>query len=153
MATRVPPALNLAVLCSEVIIDANQRAFSLNEPLYALGVTPDPRGKLPSTEFLLYVQLDDEHALGTYWITAEARTTSDTVLPGGRLAPQEVTFDGNPDPMLPRELVFTFRGLVFPTPGRYYFHVMCNHMSLHGRDPINSPPCLRVLPGEQSSGG
>lgn len=153
MAARILPALNLAVLCSEVIADADNRAFSLNEPLYAIGLVPDQHGKLPSKEFFLYVQLDDENALGTYWITAEARTMHDTVLPGGRLAPQEITFDGNPDPLLPRELVFRFRGLVFPGPGRYHFHVMCNHVSLHARDPITSPPCLRVLPGEQSAGG
>ncbi|MBN9117768.1 MAG: hypothetical protein J0I06_01115 [Planctomycetes bacterium] len=153
MATRVPPALNLAVLCSYVDLDADDRPFSLHEPLYALGIAPDARGKLPAPEFVLVVQLDDEHAIGTFWFTAEARTASNIVLPNGRLIPQEATFDGNADPMRPRDLVFTFRGLVFPEPGRYHFHVMCNHTSLHGRDPISSPPCLRVLPGEANSGG
>jgi hypothetical protein len=153
MATRVPPALNLAVLCSEVVLDADRRPFSLNEPLYALAVLPNERGRLASKHFSLYVQLDDEHALGTFWITAEARTATGFVLPNGRTAPFEVTFTGNPDPVGPIELVFHFRGLVFPEPGRYYFHVLCNHMSLHGRDPISSPPCLRVLPGEAPSGG
>jgi hypothetical protein len=153
MATRVPPALNLAVLCSYVDLDAHNRPFSLHEPLYALGIAPDTHGKLPAPEFLLVIQLDDEHAIGTFWTRVEARTASGIVLANGRTAPVEVTFDGNPDPMLPRELVFTFRDLVFPEPGRYYFHVLCNHMSLHGRDPLSSPPCLRVLPDEPASGG
>lgn len=153
MATRVPPALNLAVLCSYVDFDADQRPFRLNEPLYALTVAPDERGRLPSRHFSLYVQLDDEHALGTFWITVEARTASGFVLPNGRTPPAEVTFTGNPDPVIPVELVLDFRGLVFPEPGRYYFYVICNHMSLHGRDPISSPLCLRVLPSEGTSGG
>jgi hypothetical protein len=140
-------------LCSYVDFDADQRPFRLNEPLYALGIAPDLRGKLPAPEFVLVVQLDDEHALGSFWIRAEARTASGFVLPGSRTPPVGVTFDGNPDPLLPCELVYTFGGLVFPRPGRYYFHVICNHVSLHGRDPISSPPCLRVLPGEPSSRG
>ncbi len=115
MATRVPPALNLAVLCSEVILDADQRPFSLNEPLYALAVAPDASGRLTSEHFSLYVQLDDEHALGTFWICAEARTATGFVLPKGRTTPSEVTFTGNPDPVVPVELVFHFRGLVFPS--------------------------------------
>jgi hypothetical protein len=153
MPARVPPALNLAILCSYVDLDADNRPFRLNEPLYAMGLAPDARGKLPAPEFVLVIQLDDEHALGTFWIRAEARTASGFIIPGGQTQPVEVTFDGNPDPMLPREFVFAYRGLVFPEPGRYYFHVMCNHISLHARDPISSPPCLRVMPGEATSGG
>jgi hypothetical protein len=152
MATRTPPALNLAVLCSYVDLDADGRPFSLHEPLYALGITPTVRGKLPAPEFVFVVQFDDEHALGTFWMSAQARTASGIVLPNGRTPPIEMTFDGNPDPKVPRELVFAFRGLVFPEPGRYYFHMLCNHISLHDRDPIISPPCLRVLPGEATSG-
>lgn len=153
MATRVPPALNLAVLCSYVDLDADNRPFSLHEPLYALGIAPDAHGQLPAPEFLLVVQLDDENAVGNFWVRAEVRTASGFVLPNGRMTPFSLAFDGYPDPMRGRELVFTFRGLVFPEPGRYYFHVLCNHMSLHGRDPISSPPCLRVLPAEVSPGG
>lgn len=149
MAVRPLPALNAAVLCSYVEFDADQRPFSLAEPLFALAAEWDERGRLLSPHFSLYVQLDDEHALGTYWITAEARTASGFVLPNGRLLPQEVTFAGNPEPLRAVELVFDFRGLVFPEPGRYHFHVMCNHLSLHTRDPFIPPLCLRVLPGEK----
>ena len=148
MATRVPPALNLAVLCSYVDFDADQRPFSLAEPLYALAVLPDERGRLPSEHFSLYIQLDDERAIGTFWIRAEARTPSGFILPNGRTPPVQATFNGNPDPVVPFELVFDFRGLVFPEPGRYYFHVVCNHMSLHDSAPIIAPLCLRVLPRE-----
>ena len=153
MAARIPPALNLAVLCSYVDFDADQRPFSLAEPLYALALVPDGRGRLVSDHFSLYVQLDDEHALGMFWVTAEARTASGFVLPHGRTPPFEVTFDGNPDPVAPIEVVFDFRDLVFPEPGRYYFHVVCNHMALHGREPIIAPSCLRVLPREAGLGG
>lgn len=153
MAVRVPPALNLAVLCSYVDLDADGRPFSIHEPLYALGIAPDERGKLPAPDFVVVIQLDDEHAVGTFWLTVEARTGTGIVLPGGRLPPVEVTFVGNPDPLVPFEHVFDVRGLVFPEPGRYYFHVMCNHIPLHVRDPISAPPCLRVLPGEATSGG
>lgn len=148
MAIRVPPVLNLAVLCSYVEFDAQHEPFSLAEPLYALAVSPDERGRLPSKHFSLYVQLDDEHAIGTFWIRAEARTASGITLPNGRTPPVEVTFTGDPDPMRPFERVFDFHGLVFPEPGRYYFHVVCNHISLHDREPIIAPLCLRVLPRE-----
>jgi hypothetical protein len=151
MSTRVPPALNLAVLCSYVDFDADNRPFRLNEPLYALGLVPDAGGKLPAPEFVVVIQLDDEHAVGTFWLTVEVRTASGFVIPGGRLPPYEATFSGSPDPLVPFEHVFDVRGLVFPEPGRYYFHVMCNHMSFHSRDPICAPPRLRVLPGEAAS--
>jgi hypothetical protein len=153
MATNIPPALNLAVLCSYVDLDAEQRPFSLHEALYALGLPPNTHGKLPAPEFVLVIQLDDEHAVGTFWITAEVRTAGGVVLPHGRLTPVEMTFTGNPDPLVPFEHVFDVRGLVFPEPGRYYFHVMCNHISLHNRVPMSSPLCLRVLPGEPTSRG
>jgi hypothetical protein len=153
MATRVPPALNLAVLCSYVDTDAGNRPFRLNEPLYALGIAPDTHGKLPAPDFVLVIQLDDEHAIGTFWITAEVRTSGGLVLPHGRLSPVEMTFTGSPDPLVPFEHVFDVRGLVFPEPGRYYFHVMCNHISLHDRVPMSSPLCMRVLPAEATSGG
>jgi hypothetical protein len=153
MATRIPPALNLAVLCSYVEFDADNRPFSLAEPLYALALVPDDRGRLTSDHFSLYVQLDDEHALGAFWVAVEARTASGFVLPNGRTAPVEANFTANPDPMRPFEHVFDFRGLVFPEPGRYYFHVMCNHISLHDRTPLIAPLCLRVLPREATSGG
>lgn len=45
MATRVPPALNLAVLCSYVDFDGNQRPFSLVEPTHTLSITPAAGGK------------------------------------------------------------------------------------------------------------
>src|SRR3569832_145329 len=101
MATRVPPALNLAVLCSYVEFDGNQQPYSLAEPLYALAVAPDERGRLSSEHFSLYVQLDDEQALGTFWITVEVRTANGFVLPNGRTLPFEVAFTGTPDPVAP----------------------------------------------------
>jgi hypothetical protein len=151
MATRLPPALNLAVLCSYVEFDGEGRPFSLVEPLYALALAPDERGRLPSPHFCLYAQLDDEHASGTFWIRTEARTASGFVLPNGRTGPTEAVFAGHPDPLIPFEVVFDFRDLVFPEPGRYYFHVVCNHMSLHDRAPLIPPLCLRVLPREATS--
>lgn len=149
MATRIPPALNAAMLCSYVEFDAEQRPFSLAEPLFAISAEPDERGRLKSPHFSLYVQLDDEYASGTFWIMVEARTASGFVLPDGRLQPKEATFAGNPDPMRAVELVFDFHGLVFPEPGRYYFHVVSNHLSLHTREPLIAPLCLRVLPREE----
>lgn len=148
MARRVPPALNLAVLCSYVDLDADGRPFRLVEPLYALALPPDARGRLVSSDFVLAVQLDDEHAVGTFWLRGEARTAAGIVLPGGRTQTVEITFPGAPDPMRPVEPVFRFDRLVFPAPGRYYFHVVCNHASLHTREPFLTPPCLRVLPRE-----
>jgi hypothetical protein len=148
MATRVPPALNLAVLCSYVDFDADQRPFSLNEPLYALALIPAARGRLPGTEIELYVQFDDEHAKGTFWFSAEVRTPSGIVIPGGRSDRAELTFTGDPDPLVPVEHVFRLRVLVFPAPGRYHFHVMCNHLSLHERPSAPPPSVLRILPAE-----
>lgn len=129
--TRNLPALNAALLCSYVDFDADQRPFRLVEPIYALAATPDGAGRLMAPDFMLFVQLDDEHALGTFWLTAEVRTSSGFVLPGGRLRPQEVAFAGSPDPLVASEHVLDVCGLVFPQPGRYYLHVMCNHTSLH----------------------
>lgn len=153
MARRVPPALNLAVLCSYVDLDAEQRPFRLVEPLYALALPPDARGRLVASDFVLAVQLDDEHAVGTFWFRAEARTASGHVLPGRYEPPVELTFAGAPDPLKPTEAVFRFAGLVFPGPGRYYFHVLCNHLSLHTREPLIAPPCLRVMPSEAAPTG
>lgn len=151
MAVRVPPALNLAVLCSEVIVDGNGRAFSLNEPVYALGITPDLHGKLPAPGTELYVQFDDEHAVGTFWFMAEIRTESGIVIPGGRTARAEITFIGNPDAIVPIEHVFQLRDLVFPAPGRYHVHVMCNHLSLHDRPASPPPTVVRVVPAEATT--
>ncbi|MDY3553815.1 hypothetical protein R5W24_002929 [Gemmata sp. JC717] len=152
MAARLPPALNLAVLCSDVEFDGNQRPFSLNEPQYAIGVLPDEHGRLSAPELTLYVQLDDEHALGTFWFLIEARTASGFVIPGGRTARTEITFTGNPDPMVPFEHAFDLRDLVFPEPGWYHFHVVCNHTSLNERSAFPASR-LRVVPAERSARG
>jgi hypothetical protein len=148
MATRVPPALNLAVLCSYVEFDGNQRPFSLVEPTHTLAITPTPDGRLPVRELALYVQLDDENAVGTFWFSVEVRTASGYVIPGGRSRPVEITFAGHPDPLQLREEVFPIRNLVFPEPGRYHVHVMCNHLSLHSREQTQPPIRVRVLPAE-----
>jgi hypothetical protein len=150
MSTRVPPALNLAVLCSYVDFDADHRPFSLNEPTHTLSVVPNADGKLPAPELAVYVQLDDENAVGTFWFSIEVRTVSGIVLPGGRSRPVEITFAGQPDPLQMHEDVFPVRGLVFPEPGRYHVLVMCNHMSLHSREQTQPPLRVRVLPAEQT---
>ena len=149
MAANVPPALNLAVLCSYVEFDAEQKPFSLVEPTHTISVAPDANGKLPASDFVVYVQLDDENALGTFWFSVEVRTVSDIVLPGGRSRPVEVTFDGQPDPLQLREEVFPVRAVVFPEPGRYHVHVMCNHLSLHSRANTQPPLRVRVMPAER----
>lgn len=150
MATRVPPVLNLAVLCSYVEFDAEQEPFSLVEPTHTLRIEPTADGKLPGPEMALYVQFDDEHALGTFWFSIEVRTGSGIVLPGGRSRPVEITFDGQPDPLQLREEVFPVRGVVSPEPGRYHVHVMCNHLSLHSREQTQPPLRVRVLPAERT---
>jgi hypothetical protein len=94
MTTRIPPALNLAVLCSYVEFDGNNRPFSLVEPTHTLAVSPDSTGRLPAPELAIYVQLDDENAIGTFWFSIEVRTASGIVLQGGRSRPVELTFDG-----------------------------------------------------------
>jgi hypothetical protein len=152
MAARVPPALNLAVLCSYVEFDGTGRPFSLVEPLHTVALVPDVQGRLTGLDAMLYVQLDDEHAFGTFWLTAEVRTTSGIVIPGGRSRPVEMTFEGHPDPLRLYEDVLSVRGLVFPEPGWYHVHVMCNHMSLHSRGQTQPPSRLRVLPAERSGG-
>lgn len=149
MAVRVPPALNLAVLCSEVVFDGNGRPFALNEPTHTLSVTPAADGRLPAPGLVVYVQLDDDNAVGTFWFSVEVRTTTGIVLPGGRSRPVEVTFRGQPDPLQLHEDVFPIRDLVFPEPGRYHVHVMCNHLSLHTREHTQPPLRVRVLPAEQ----
>lgn len=151
MTHRVPPALNLAVLCSYVEFDGNNRPFSLVEPVFAVAAVPDEGGKLHSPELALYVQLDDESALGTFWLTVQVRTASGIIIPDGRLPPSEFTFSGNPDALRPFEHVFDVHRLVFPEPGRYYLHVMCNHMSLHSRELAPPPTQLRVIPSELPS--
>jgi hypothetical protein len=149
MATRTPPALNLAVLCSYVEFDANQRPFSLVEPTHSLSLVPELDGRLPAPELAVYVQLDDERASGTFWFSIEVRTGSGFILIGGRSRPVEIAFTGQPDPLQLHEDVFPVRGLVFPGPGRYYFHVMCNHLSLHSREHTQPPLPVRVLPAER----
>lgn len=150
MTRRVPPLLNLAVLCSYVEFDGNRRPFSLVEPLHTVALVPNQNGKLPAPEMVLYVQLDDDQAAGTFWFAVEVRTASGIVIPNGRSAPVEMAFAGPPDPLRLVEDVFPIRGLVFPEPGRYHFHVMCNHMSLHTREQTPPAPRLRVLPAEPS---
>lgn len=152
MAARLPPALNLAVLCSYVEFDGNQRPFSLVEPTHTISVVPDAYGKLPASDFVVYVQLDDENALGTFWFSVEVRTASGIVLHGGRSRPVEITFNGQPDPLHLYEDVFPVRSVVFPEPGRYHVHVMCNHLSLHSREHTQPPLRVRVIPAEQPSG-
>lgn len=148
MPRRVPPLLNLAVLCSYVEFDGDRRPFSLVEPLHTVALVPDGAGKLPAPGMALYAQLDDDRAAGTFWFSVEVRTESGIVIPNGRSAPVEVAFAGPPDPLQLFEDVFPIHGLVFPEPGRYHFHVMCNHISLHAREQTQPAPRLRVLPAE-----
>lgn len=117
MAIRFPPALNLAVFCSYVEFDGTGRPFSLVEPLHTVALVPNPDGKLAGLDAALYVQLDDENAFGTFWLTAEVRTRSGIVIPGGRSRPVEMTFEGQPDPLRLYENVLPVSGLVFPNPG------------------------------------
>jgi hypothetical protein len=155
---RAPPRLHLAVLCSYVELDGNDQPFSLVEPMYGVAILPAANGRLPAPAMDLYVQLDDEHAAGTYWFSVQVRR-ADPQLPAGRIIdngqtrPEEVTFAGGPDPLRPFEHVFTLRNLVFPEPGWYHFHVMCNHLSLHDRERSQPPLRLRVMAAERPTGG
>jgi hypothetical protein len=153
-ANRTPPRLHLGVLCSYVELDAKQQPFSLVEPLFGIAIQPDVNGALPAPDIELYVQLEDEHAAGTYWFAVEVRNPRDDRVPGGciisngRTKPVEVTFAGNFDALAPFEHVFVLRGLVFPDAGWYHFHVMCNHFSMHEKERTQPPLQLLVVPAE-----
>lgn len=158
-SNRVPPRLHLAVLCSYVTFDADDQPFSVVEPMYGIGIAPDPDGRLRAPDLAVYLQLNDEEAAGVYWLSVEVRKPGDAhvptgrVIPNGRTPPQELFFPGDHDPLKAFEYVVHLRGLVFPEPGWYDFHVMCNHLSLHTVESTQPPLRLRVVPAERSAEG
>jgi hypothetical protein len=152
MSDRKSPILDLAVLCSYVELDGQNQPFSLNEPLHTVLVSPDASGNLAAPEFALYVQMTDEDAHGTYDFTVEVRTDTNVVIRHQSVEPVRVTFVKRYHPVRPFEHVFRLRGLVFPAPGVYNFHVMCGLASLSDRPNATRPAKLRVVRAEAAGG-
>ncbi|HEX4611669.1 MAG TPA: hypothetical protein VH092_25965 [Urbifossiella sp.] len=152
MSDRKSPELDLAVLCSYVVLDGQSQPFSLNEPLHTVLAPADSTGKLPAPEFALYVQMTDEEAHGTYEFTVEVRTDTNIVIRPAAVEPVRVTFVKRYYPVRPFEHVFLIRDLVFDAPGGYHFHVMCGHASMSDRPNATRPAKLRVVRAESAGG-
>jgi hypothetical protein len=148
--TRVPPILRLAVLCEDVVFDADGHPFSLNVPVHTVQFPPGLTTRYRPPTPKLYLQLAD--GMGTFYLYTEVRNEGDTVQYRSR-PPVEVVFDGTTHRAVPMEVVLTLEGLEVPGPGLYELLVVCNHVSLH--DPragvtVPYPPLrLSVLPPDQ----
>lgn len=140
------------MLCSYVEYDADERPFSLNEPFHTVHIEPDANGQLAASELMLYVQMTDEDASGTFDFAIEVRTDTNVVIRNGRTNAERITFYSRYHPARAFEHVFLLRGLVFPAPGVYHFHVMCGHASLSDRPNAVRPARLRVVRHEPNGG-
>lgn len=153
---RRPPVLELAVLAADVEYDDAGQVENLVRPLHTVGLHANEEGGLPAPEFVLYVQMTDEEAHGPYPFRIEVRREETNTIIVPVLAEQAVTFASRYHPLSPFEHVFRLRGLVFPAPGWYAFHVMCRHVSMSDMPPQrpNAPPAraprLRVVVEEPS---
>lgn len=151
MADRHPPVLDVAVLCSKVVRDGNGNGnvFALNEPQHTVVVHPDARRKLSAPELMLFLQMTDWDACGTFEFRVEVHSDEGVILRGPPEDCVRVTFVPRTFPFYPFEHVFVLRGLVFPHPGCYDFHVMCG---LAPDDDFKSmcarAPRLHVIRGE-----
>jgi hypothetical protein len=153
MADRKSPTLDLAVLCDSIDYDSEHRPFSLNAPLHTVLIEPDEQGKLSAPELMLYVQMTDDEAQGTFRFRVQVRSGTNIVLNDFPASGLEVSFQSHLYPVAPFEHVFVLRGLVFPMPGVYHFHVMSGHASLSDRENSARPAKLRVIAAERPGGG
>lgn len=143
MADRVLPYLRLAVLCQRVESDALEFAVALIEPLHTIGLLPEQFGQ-PLTEMFLYSQFED--AVGSFELSVRIEDENRDLVPQSSLESIEHTFDGTRlDRIIPFKLPIRLPGLVFPSPGLYYFVVRADTQSLHQRDSAARVPMLRVL--------
>jgi hypothetical protein len=147
MSDRVVPVLRLAVLCEDVVNDADGQPFALNVPVHTLAWPAGGGGRFRPPTLRLYLQLSD--GVGTFYLSAELRNEAGTVQYQLR-PPAEVTFPGTAHRSVPLEIVVGLNDLEFPNPGLYELHVKCNHLSLHDPRagiPVPSPPIrVSVLP-------
>jgi hypothetical protein len=143
MASRVPPFLRLAVLCQRVVRDSDQRSLGLMDPLHTISLTTERFGQ-PLTEMFLYAQLED--AVGSFEFSLRIEDEHRELVPQPNLQSVEHAFlGGEIDRIIPFELTLRLYGLVFPSPGLYYFILRADTQSLHQRDFSARAPLLRVL--------
>lgn len=147
-SARVAPRLDVAVLCSRVGYDADNRIVSLHEPLHTVALGPDALGRLLAPEFALYIVLVADNAQGDFEFSVEVRTESNVIIRPGRIERHPVSFASQYYPFAPFEHVFLIRDLVFPAPGWYHFHAMNRHASLSEHPDAARPPKLRVVRAE-----
>ncbi len=148
MADRKPPVLDAAILCAEVVRDANDAVFALNELQHTVVVDPNEEGKLEAPELVLFVQMNDRDAQGTYEFGVEVRSDTGVIIPSETVSGVHVTFVSHYYPLYPFEHEFVFRRLVFPGPGVYHFHVMCGSASMSAREACAKAPKLYVVRAE-----
>ena len=148
MADRKPPVLDAAILCAEVVRDANGATFALNEPLNTVVLAASADGRLALDELVLFVQMTDWEAQGTYTFSAEVRSDTGVVLAQPGDSAVQVTFASRYYPLAPFEHAFFIRYLIFPGPGVYHFHVMCGLASMSAREACAMAPKLFVVRAE-----
>ena len=123
----VKPRLRLAFLCSYADFDANGLPFRLNEPIHTLQFVPGIDGRFRPKSMALYTQLED--AVGTFPFSVEVRDEHNFVV-NPNPPRVGITFPGMAYRVTPLEQVFAL-DVTFPTPGVYFVHLVCNHLSLH----------------------
>jgi hypothetical protein len=129
------PRLRLAVLCAYTEPDADKVPCRLNFPTHTIRASANER------ECALYIQL--ENASGEYELTVEIRNERGEVVNPNEPRVRR-TFAGLEHLVVPCE--FEFRtAAVFPKPGQYFFHVLCDGRSLN--DPAS--PDDRPFPPSQ----
>ncbi len=148
MLDRKPRILDAAILCAEVVRDASGAVFALNEPLNTVVLVASPDGRLTLDELVLFVQMTDWEAQGTYTFSAEVRSATGVVIAQPGDSAVQVTFASRYYPLAPFEYTFLIRDLIFPGPGVYHFHVMCGLASMSAREACAKAPKLYVVRAE-----
>lgn len=102
---------------------------------------------------VLYAQLED--AAGTFEFSVRIEDEHRNLVPQPNLRSRSHAFQPNSDQrIIPFELNLVLNGLVFPSPGVYYFIVRSDTSAetLHQRENAARAPVLRVLRAESIGG-
>jgi len=138
------PRLRFAALCGRIQPDIDGLPFALERPVHTLRFPLGQSRDYRPRELSLYVQL--ENATGSYHFWPGLRNEhGETINPNAKL--EWVTFPQVESSVVPIEREFKL-DVVFPAPGVYFIHLMCEARSLHepwSSDDRPFPPARVVL--------
>jgi len=137
MAMVVKPIVRLFFPCEDAVLDMEDGAWTLRNPLHTVSLPPGVTGV---GEIWLYAQLTE--GVGTFNLSVEMRN-EEGIRIGKRSPPSNRNFPGG---VAVVEEVFHLVNVPFPRPGLYEFVLLANHAELEGGktylrvEPLESTP-------------